>query len=280
MGVATILLELSPLALLLHRRALQWLPLGLIALHLGILAASGIFFWKWIVTLVALIVYSTRLHRDAEKNASGESLAKRLFGLRRAHLLAITLPLVLLGDLLFTLVSFAWLDSPVANYFVMRGVGESGATYALPSRFFSPYDLTFHQSRFDYLIDEPVLVGTYGSLANWNLTKQLESANEEDLERLRRDFGQTGRIPALTFYFAHFVARSVAVAQREGAKITWWYGLSPPFHFRTTVPPDSFDFEERLVSVEVTFEEWFWNGTTLRQTRSIPALEVPVPALP
>jgi hypothetical protein len=265
MGIGTLLIEASGFLILVSPRATRFVLCGFLALHVAILATTGIFFWKWMLFDLALLWY---VKRDA---TSGWQLYSR----RNALLVM----LVVAGTrLYFYNIDYAWFDSRVANFFVLRGIGASGKEYRLEPRFFSPYDLIAQQSRFYYLTERPVLAGTYGTTHDFALLRDLETARVEDLPRLRAEHGRKWTNAGWARLFGDFVQRFTANAQARGSKHIWLNRLAPPHHFQTTLAPNAYDFQEPLTRVEVDFEEHFFDGQrivpTVRETEMI----IPLPA--
>jgi hypothetical protein len=264
MGIGTLLIEASGFLILVSPRATRFVICGFLGLHTMILATTGIFFWKWMLFDLALLWYVSRLRRDDTPLYS-----------RRNTLLVMLV--VAATRLYFYNVDYAWFDSKVANFFVMRGIGESGREYRLEPRFFSPYDLIVQQSRFYYLTDRPVLAGTYGTTHDFALLRDLETARVEDLPRLRAEHGRKWANPGWAQSFRDFVQRYTTNAQERGSKHIWLNWLAPPHHFQTTLAPNAYDFQEPLVRVEVDFEEHFFDGQKIVPTVRETVMVIPLP---
>ena len=183
---------------------------------------------------------------------------------------------MLSAEFVFLPLRFAWLDSPVTNYFEIRARGVSGATYRLEPRFFAPYDVLMTQSRFYYLTQRPVLAGTFGTTYDLKMLKAVEHARVDDLPAIRSQYGQVHWDKASMLIFAEFVQRSVSNAQRRGTRghpLKW---LSPPYHFQTMQAADAYTFQEPIEDVEVRWHEWFYDGSELHHTLDEPIMRVPI----
>lgn len=267
LAVFTFLIELSGFALVFRWTLTRVLLPGFIVFHAAILASSGIFFWKWMIVDALLLWYLVMLRRDATRG--GDELARQrvAFFSPRIGMLALT---VMLGArLCFDLIPFAWFDSKLVNRFRTYGIAESGRRYELDNRFFAPYDLLMHQSRHYSLLDGTVLVGTYGTTLDPTLVKALEDTTPDGLPELHRRFGQRWTSPEAADIYVEFIRRYVVNAQRRGRPHPLLNALAPPYHFRTTPPPDAFDFQESLRAVEIEFQETLYGDGRIVPTRRI-----------
>jgi len=263
----TLLTELSGFALVVRWMLTRILLVSFILFHIAIAASSGIFFWKWMVVDALLLWYLAMLHRDAKGGV--ESTVRQRVGFFTPRLTMFALAIMLSAPLYFSLVPFAWFDTRLVNYFEIYGIADSGRRYRLDARFFAPYDIQVQQSRHYALLDDSVLVGTYGSTLDARVAVALETAKPSDLPELRRRYGQHWTSPEVGEVYIDFIRRYVANAQRRGGRrslLTW---LAPPYHFRTTPPKDTYRFEEPLTAVEIEFREYLYDGSQIIPTRRL-----------
>jgi len=276
LAAVTFLSELSGLALVVRWTITRMLLPTFVLFHLAIAGSSGIFFWKWIVVDLALLWYLRALRGDARRSSvAGASERAAWFGGRRT---VAALAVMLSARFVFPLVPFAWFDTRLINYFETYGVGDSGSRYRIDARFFAPYDIILQQSRHYYVLNEPVLVGTYGTTLDWNVLKALESATPQGLPELRRQFGQRWTSEETASVFYDFVRRYVDNAQRRGGRDSFWTVIAPPYHFRTTLPQDVYRFQEPLKEVAIEFVEFLYDGQRITETRRIPVARLAVGA--
>lgn len=140
--------------------------MGAIAMHLGILAYSGIFFWMWslILLMVLYLFYNKGMLKNHLKFNKGY--------------LAISVILIGFGYLWCRPVSLAWRDVPFSYTYKFRAVTENGKSFLLPPKFFSPYDYQFTLGNFKYLNPQKRLPVVWGStpLKNGKVFSSLDSA--------------------------------------------------------------------------------------------------------
>lgn len=275
---AALLVEGCGLCLLLRRKASVCFLGGFVALHLMVLAMTGIFFWKFMFMNLLLMVYLgegrvpawIRRHLRAE----GARKLEGAFGLRAA---TIGLVVVLLGPLIFPGVGFAWFDAKVCNFFSVTGVSASGRAYRLDPRFFAPYDLIMSQSFHYYLSRRPVLVEAMGTTQDYDTVLALENAAVDDVGAMRMRFGvDRRRSPVATGAFTWYLNNSVKRKLAEGASRSWLQALATPFHFQRWQAPDAFAYQEKLERIEVFFEEYFFKHGVVHRTARDSVLSLPL----
>ncbi|MDC1081232.1 hypothetical protein OAQ15_03920 [Flavobacteriaceae bacterium] len=150
----SVLIEISSIMLLIHKRASIFLILGFQLLHLSIFLASGIFFWSWMIVNFGLIFILRKLPEDTldflylKKN-------KALF-----------IFLVVLSPLIYQPSALGWWDSRLNTIYDFILTTENEKKIKFNRNDFGPYDMIFSQNRFYYASNEKVLNGTYGILQN------------------------------------------------------------------------------------------------------------------
>lgn len=149
--IAAFTTEVAPILMIANRKLAMWILATCASLHLMIFFSSGIFFWKWMLMDLALVLLLFI-------NRHNESF-KAIFSPKR---LLLFIPAVLAASFYFSPASLGWFDSPVNNFFTFYAKTEDGHTYRLPAAFFKPYDLPFTQNRFYFLNENPTFSGTYG----------------------------------------------------------------------------------------------------------------------
>ena len=257
----TLCVELAAVALFVHRRLPTVILAGAVAIHLGIVSTTGIFFWKWCVFDVFLMLWLRQWMNGHEQDR--QHWMQPLWGKSTALIMTAVIVAIPLWGLP---TGFGWYDSRVANYFSISATGKSGARYSLEPRFFAPYDMLFQQSRFYFLVDQRVVADTYGSVRDYRVFRALEALAPAEFETLRRQFGVNHFDIRRTRAFVRFVSRFVHNAMRRKTRevpvLTW---VAPPKHFQTVAPDNNYDFQEELVSVEISYREFFYDGDRIHK---------------
>jgi hypothetical protein len=184
--------------------------------------------------------------------------------------------IILFSNVYFRPISFAWFDTRLSNFFTIYGTGVSGARYEIEPRFFAPYDITFCQSRFYYLINEKILVGTYGSSLDYFVTQELENARPPDIESLKARHGEVFYDERSAKRFHSFVEQYIGNAQRKGSKFVFPNHFGPPYHFGSIAREARYNFQEQLKKVDVYYEERFFDGRKIETIRKTIVMEIPL----
>jgi hypothetical protein len=276
LGVGTILLEAGSIALAWHRRITIPLLIGLVSMHVAILLASGIFFWKWSLQNLALCGYVWVLRKKATGHPDArQHRALSLIPSRAA--IPMALALILSARETFSPLRFAWFDSPWTNYFEIKAEGQSGRSYALDPKFFAPYDILMVQSRFYYAVERPIVAGTFATVESHALLEELLSAKVDDLPAIRKRYGLQVTDRWFTLTFLDFLQRSMFNAQRRGTRENPLGWAAAPYHFRGSPAKDDYRFQEPVVGVVVRFHEWFYDGRVLHHLTDQPLFRIPIP---
>ncbi|MCH7792605.1 MAG: hypothetical protein IID31_10040 [Planctomycetes bacterium] len=248
--LVTLVLELGVVFLLADERVMVGLLAGLIAMHVGIFAVSGICFWKWI-TLDILLATTLLLWPHDMYGVSGVA----------AMALAVVSARIwseppLLG----------WYDTNFVNLFRLESVEADGSVREIGRTSMVPYDLPVGQSRFFYLLDQPVLVGTYGALTRvdvdqFSLTRHIEQSEgrPDRIEELKRDFGVNPSRPDVAARFERFI-REYFIARRSMPR-PWLF--STPVHLFSRVRGDKAD-PANVQHVRVRAIEYFHDDKGIR----------------
>lgn len=253
LAVATLVLELGAGVMLID----PWLTVavlaGCVAMHAGIVLASGIFFWKWMVGDAAL----------AGLVVSVVGTPAAAFGVWP---MLVGLGVVAVSPWIFRPVWLGWSDTGLTNHFVFEAVGVCGERAELPRGAFAPYDIAFCQSRFHCLHDRPVLAGVFGSVA----TRSQRA--REAVAQLAACDGSPGRVRAIVDAcgvvrgdplqaqrLAELVVQRVATLGRAA----WLEWLGPPRHIMLGCASGGRAPRWRIARVEVRFVRQFYDGLRL-----------------
>lgn len=174
----TILVEVAVVLVAVRRRAVVPVVVAVAALHLAIYAASGIFFWKWLVLLAALALL---LRSPSEAGIWHRSTWARLgiVGVALVASLAVHRPTTL-----------AWRDTALTQSFEVEVVFADGSVHPVPRLDLEPYDTLFAQNRFFRLTREPRVVGTYGAVSSADLADEIDATDADGIPALKEGRGE------------------------------------------------------------------------------------------
>ncbi len=223
----TLLIEVGILLMVMRRGTVRFFLAGAIALHLGIVAMSGIFFWRWILVDGALLLLLF----------GPGAPALRIFS--PTHRI-VSVILIAGGSLWFGPVKLAWYDVPAVYSYRLFADGSDGNEYRLPPRSMAPYHYHFTLAAFGYL-DDGRLQMAFGATGRRNIAEALADAGspeealavEQALGDSRRDEARTARLRHfLERYWRDWNQRRIR-DPRFDAKEPWWRWLKAPSQLLT-----------------------------------------------
>jgi hypothetical protein len=249
----TLLIEIAPIFLFLHRRLAIIILLGVVGLHLNIFLSSGIFFWKWIALALIFVFVLMRLD------------GKQVTAVFNKQNVALSLFIFLLSPLFFHPVQLAWYDTPFNNFYRLEAVGESGRVYEIDRHFLAPYDIIFAQNRFWYLNDESTLVGTYGAADKLVVAVGIQQANSAaDMQQLSDEQGQNYFDAAKATRFKEFVQSYFGSLNENGRKTIPLNILAAPQHIWSYAKGNGYDMQEPVHSVRVNLVKTWYVDSHIR----------------
>lgn len=259
----TLAIELGGLMLLLGRRfAMTWLGLFLV-MHVGIVISSGIFFWKWMATDLALMVFLWR-HPQVQTD--------RLF---HWGLFLVSIPLVV--GLAANQPGAYWFDSRINNHFTIEAISDEGDVYVLDRDYFAPYDLHFSQSFHQALVRRKLVAGTYGTVHSFRVFQVVRSATRDQYEGIRSRFGRVWFRPRYALQFDRFMKRFFANLNRRGDRWILINAFGAPRHIQQHSHRGGFDGEKSVRSIRVRLTETFYDGDRVHVIRNEVVREIAIP---
>lgn len=155
--IGAIILELVfPLIILINKRTAIFVLVSFAMFHLLVFFLSGIFFWKWIVVEIVVML--------CLKNNKNLWLSKN-----RNQILLLYFVFLIASPLYFSFSKLAWFDSGIYNKYEFKVKNDQGEVFALEPSFFAPYDLSFAQNRFDFVNQDKIITSTFGSTIDGNI---------------------------------------------------------------------------------------------------------------
>jgi hypothetical protein len=266
MVVFTLFAECGAILLLWRRSFALLLLVVWIAFHLGVVAVSGIFFWKWILLNLGLLWVLWRPSPD---------LLSPVF--RREYFL---LSVVLIGASHFWYdpMNLSWYDTPVNYAYRLEATGKSGQTYQLPPRFFAPYEYQFSLGSFGYLVSEPRLGIVYGAIWERDVAdKLLAVRTAAELFQLERERGRVRSDPRRAVRFEKFIQKSVS--NLNARRTRPWFRLLPAPSQLLSFPYNvDFASQDPIIRVDVHQVTSLFNGEQYLEIRDEIVQEIEVPS--
>ncbi|MFK5972006.1 MAG: hypothetical protein QM485_01880 [Flavobacteriaceae bacterium] len=163
-----------------HIKWARLLLFGAIIMHLGIIFYSGIFFWMWMLLIVAML-FIFRKKRFEEILIFN----KRYF--------LVALVIIISGRYWVGPSPKVWFDSPVNYTYKFEAEMENGSKQMLPPDYFSPYDVQFTFGSFKYLNDnDPLLEVLWGASGSRSLHAYFQKSmkTSEEIFEYEEKYGR------------------------------------------------------------------------------------------
>ncbi len=238
--IFTIVVELGSILALLRRSVLTAFLLGWIAFHLGIFAYTGMFFWRWIVLEVAILVLllSPKL-KDAFPVFT------------RGHFL-LSLVLIGAGGFWYKPRNLSWFDTRLSYTYRFEAVGESGKTYELTSGAFAPYSDEFTLGAYLSFEDAPQLTFIYGIVVSKAHADTIMAATTQaEVLELESRHGSSESNAQLVDELDQFVRQFVRHWNERGAFRSAFSSFQPPRHLWSFGTSTVYEGQEPIVRVDV-----------------------------
>jgi hypothetical protein len=244
LAVFTLVFELGALAcFFINRRIAQvWFALA-IAFNFGIFVMTGIFFWKWIATNAAFLVFASR---------GGTPMYDRIC----RHLLVIGFGILLVyfsmgRTYFFPQIGVAWYDTRLVENYTIHAIGESGKQYLVSPSFLTPMEMHFVQGRLCYVTTEKSLTSIYGTTGSQSVLTRLESLEkpEDALELLHR--GRTCFDAQQDKRLEDFFVRYFRNLNERGRPHRWLSWIGRPTHLWVQPRGELYDMQEPVDRIEI-----------------------------
>jgi len=257
--------ELGAILMLLNVKLAVILLVGSLIVHVGIFAASGILFWKWIIVNLTLVASLLSLSQAG---------LQEVFAIQ-----SFLLSLVLFGLNSFWLSpnKLGWLDTSLSPAFRFQCQLEDGIVCELIPAQMTPYDFPMAQGRLYPLAQTPILTRTYGTTSDAHTMRAVEDA--QSVDEMRATIDRWGRVEAgeagghtytVRFLQRYFGNLNHHLAKGRGLGAGLLAKCHAPLHIYTghvlSMPP--FDGSRQIRRIQVSFV-YSW----LRGTETVPVVD-------
>jgi len=233
----TLFAELGVIFFFLNRKYAIFLICLLFGMHFFIFIASGVFFWKWMVfLLIILLAIFKGWVANSVFNVYNFFISNLIF---------------LIFGIMMNGTKLSWIDTGVVNFHSINLKSDS-FDYRLDASFFAPYDVIFAQNRFFFLEEKPLISNTYGGSYNAKIGLKVTEVSNEDLKNFINENGFIYRNHESDSSFQEFVKTFVRNKLLDGS-------LKPPFYSPNHIyqGPNQKDFsiETKDFFIEIQFFE-------------------------
>jgi hypothetical protein len=261
---------LSPLALLNPNAAIGFC-LAWAGFHLGVFAVSGLLFWDWIITDMALALFIHMLPGTAAAHAFGlpaviASLAfMAAFPLR--HKLWKPMPL-------------GWYDSPFTQRIHWRVRGISGKPYGLYNDFMCPHERLYGKVNGCFLVPCPVITYHLGEVWKPDLRDAICAAGPDNdrLDAVKDKFGIRPVCDLRAANHEAYLRRFFHELNRGARKrvlprpLRWLKAPGDQIFYWGDLP--RYRGQEPVATVTLHYREEYFDGRELRRLREEQVAEI------
>lgn len=213
---------------------------GWIALHIGIFALSGFFFWVWIVIDATLLLLFYLKRNDIDL---GE------FSVKRAVVGSI---LIITGAFWTHPTKLAWFDMPATYSYRFEAETEKGRKVWLAPRFFEPFSYQFTLGSFRYTSNSPNLSITLGAGSTSNESVQsLYLKSPKEFLDFEKKFGKVFKNQQSFDQLESFIKEFVENRNDRSGKAFPPALLAPPPYFWIFRGTDEIESGDKIKIVTV-----------------------------
>ncbi|MCB9584685.1 MAG: hypothetical protein H6718_04775 [Polyangiaceae bacterium] len=271
-GYTLFVVELGVIVLMfLPPRISRYYWLAAALLHVGIFAFSGIFFWKWIVTDVAIFFFL---------RGGGLEIHKQIWAHKLGLLFGVALLWFSLDRVYFwPQIGVAWYDSRVLEHYTLVGVDRDGEKHVIDPLTITPFDTRFIQGDFGYVTREKTLSRTMGTTADYRMMTRLNNiTSDAELVEIEQKYGRSKYRAKSKQKFDQLIARYFSNTNRYGGRRHRWLAhIGRPDHIWMQAPGEFYDFKKPLKTVEVHRQRVFYDGQKIVRRPDQLLYEIAIP---
>lgn len=264
----------APLALLDAHAAILF-SLAFAVFHLGVFLLSGLLFWDWILTDLALA---------ALIGLAPPATSPLSFGVAPLALGLLVLLLFPMRHKLWKPMPLGWYDSPLTARMHWQAVGESGTVYRIPNSFMCPHERLYGRVNGCFFAPRPVVTYHLGEVWKPELRDAILEAgpHPEALDAVRKRFGISPACPERRAAHLEYL-QAFFSALNQGARKQ----VLPPWLAWLKAPGDqlfywgegeSYRRQEAVREVRLRFVEEYFDGSAHIRIADEEVARVSIPA--
>ena len=263
---------LAPLAIL--DRSIAVVFCGLWALfHLGVLAVSGLLFWEWIGTNLAVGTAILMLP---------PAIAADAFGPLQLAVAATLLLAFPLRHKLWKPMPLGWWDTPLTQRMHWIAVGESGRRYGIYNDYMCPNERLYGKIHACFMAPQRAVTYHLGEVWRRELRDAIRHAGPEleAIAAVRSRYGVSPRDPELEANHLTYLSRFFDALNRGRRKavlprgLRWLKAPGDQLFYWGELP--AFKGQEPVESVLLVYREEYFDGADLVRLVDEPVVEVAV----
>ncbi|MBK8633565.1 MAG: hypothetical protein IPN72_08360 [Saprospiraceae bacterium] len=244
-------------------------------MHVIIVLCSGIFFWEYMITNILLVFFLFSLsHVDAGLVFTRENGLIFIF---------LSFAFVLSGLTLWRPKGLAWWETSLVGKINWNVIGLSGQKYPLTNQFLDPHEYAFGRFFGDFLIKRPVLYYHLGQVKSYKHKAALDSfagnilAINQYVNQNGKEVFDSDKKQMHDLYLVAFLQNiNKGFPKRSPWFLPKWL-KAPGGQLYYLGFENAFNFQEKIVQLEVSFTEKIWINDQWLTTYEahLYALEIP-----
>lgn len=263
--IFTVIIEVGGIFLLVRRRITVVFLIGAIMLHTGIMLASGVFFWKWIVLDGAMAWFIWR-YGDSDEIKQIFNPVSTMLGIM----------IIASGVLFFDVIHLGWFNSPIHNYYKFEVIDTEGDSYDFAYSYLQPYDFPITQNRLHFVSPYPSITAVNGSINDPNIYAQSRFQTRDTVE----DFitaNSTDSFDEKKAEQLRDLLRVYAYNINTNRQSLFLPALiQPPLHINSQPFPDAYNFEHPIAEVKIHAITSFYDGDTVYTLQDVVTDTMPI----
>lgn len=265
----TVIMEVGIIFILVLRRrfAIAILLLGIL-LHTGIMASSGVFFWKWMALDGAMAWFLWRYGTKEEIAPIFKPIPA-----------VIAMVIIASGALFFDVIHLGWWNSPIHTHYEFEVVDTEGDSYNFAYSYLQPYDFALTQNRLHFANDNVSISGVNGSVGDPEIYWQARQLTIDEVpdfiaENGVNRYNENGAesLRELLRVFAYNINTNYQPNFLPAI-------IRPPMHINSQPFPDAYNFEHPIQEVRIRWIESFYDGEEVHVIRDnvIESMQITIP---
>jgi hypothetical protein len=241
--------------------------------HVGVVSLSGLLFWDWILTDLAVAAVILMLP---------ETVTDQVFGVVPMLLSLVFMAALPLRHKLWKPIPLGWWDTPFTQRMHWRAHGRSGRVYGVYNDFMCPHERLYGKVHACFLAPARGITYHLGEVWKRDLRDAIREAGP-DLERLevvRERFGIEPRDAAMAENHVAYLRRFFHAINRGARKqvlpsaLRWLKAPGDQLYYWGELEP--FRGQEEVVRVSLHYREEYFDGDRLQRLRDDLVLEIDI----
>jgi ABC-type multidrug transport system fused ATPase/permease subunit len=244
LSIVTFCLELVAILFLFKAKWSRFIIMGFFGIHISIFALTGVFFWKWMLFEIVVLLLFWKMP---------VALEERLFTKTTFYG---SMVIMLFSGFYFKPHQLAWFGAKTNYVYSYEVIGESGKRYTLDRNFMAPYDKHFQVDRIAHFNPfHSIEVSAHGYVTDYTLLLEGEKVEtQEDFIQLEKERGKLKFDGESNVTYVIFIQTYFRNYNRNLGSLFWINALAPPRHFQNRSKKLTYSGQEKVKGFEIQLD--------------------------